>query len=94
MLGRRGTQDDAQVLGGMQVWLLLILRAVLGHTSAFFALPDTAELRRGPWDDPDPSDTSAVVRPQRRVACYQANLYRAGFALPANFQRPSRLRAR
>jgi hypothetical protein len=32
------------------------------------------------WSEPDPSDKSAVTRYERRVACYQACLYRAGFS--------------
>jgi hypothetical protein len=32
------------------------------------------------WDPPDPSDNSAVVRHDRKIACYKACLYRAGFA--------------
>jgi hypothetical protein len=32
------------------------------------------------WSEPDPSDKSAVTRYQRRVACYQACLHRAGFS--------------
>lgn len=31
------------------------------------------------WEAPDPSDNSAVVRYDRKVACYKACLYRAGF---------------
>jgi hypothetical protein len=31
------------------------------------------------WEPPEPSDRSAVVRHERKVACYKACLYRAGF---------------
>lgn len=39
-----------------------------------------------PWDEPDPTDRSEVTRHGRRVACYQALLFAAGFAIPANFR--------
>ncbi len=32
------------------------------------------------WSKPEPGDNSAVTRYERRVACYQACLYRAGFS--------------
>jgi hypothetical protein len=34
------------------------------------------------WEEPDPSDRSAVVRYKRRIACYQAILDAAGFPPP------------
>lgn len=38
------------------------------------------------WDPPDEEDYSAKTRYQRRVACYQAILYKAGFELDQNFK--------
>jgi Helicase HerA, central domain len=38
------------------------------------------------WDVPDPSDISAKTRYDRRVACYQACLSRAGFVPPNGFK--------
>jgi hypothetical protein len=38
-----------------------------------------------PWEVPDADDFSETTRHLRRVACYQAILFAAGFAVPANF---------
>jgi DNA helicase HerA-like ATPase len=38
------------------------------------------------WEEPDPTDRSAITRYERRVACYQACLSRAGFDPPQGFK--------
>ncbi len=38
------------------------------------------------WEEPDPNDISAKTRYERRVACYQACLSRAGFDPPQGFK--------
>jgi hypothetical protein len=38
------------------------------------------------WEEPDPTDNSAKTRYERRVACYQACLFRAGFDPPQGFE--------
>jgi hypothetical protein len=38
------------------------------------------------WEAPDPTDISAKTRYDRRVACYQACLFRAGFEPPKDFK--------
>jgi hypothetical protein len=38
------------------------------------------------WEVPDPTDNSAKTRYERRVACYQACLFRAGFDPPQGFK--------